>query len=143
MNMVELTMYKAKKYGRNEWIYGWLTLVDYRFAIMRDTLRWSDDGSSFLADVDSWDFVEGNTIHIGSPFLDDNDTRIYDGDIIASDDVRYEVSYDDGVFFVTGRVGEETKKLLLYDLMRKSLDGVKIIGNKHDDFDAYMNILHQ
>ena len=141
--MIELTLHKAKKYGRNEWIEGWLILVDYRYAIMRDTLKCSDDGSSFLADVHSWDFVDGNTIHIVSPFLDDNDTRIYDGDIVASDDVRYEVSYDDGVFFVTGRVGGVTKKLLLFDLMRKSLDGVKVVGNKHDDFDAYMNILHQ
>ena len=141
MNMVELTMYKAKKYGRNEWIYGWLVMVDCRHAIMRDTLMWLDDGISFVIDVDSWDFVEENTIHIGSPFLDDDDTRIYDGDIIASGNDRYVVIYDDGAFWAKGRVGCETNRLPLIEILETSADGVKVVGNKHDDFDMYMKIL--
>lgn len=139
--MFNEAMYKAKIYGKDKWTYGLLVMVDYRHAIMRDTLRWSDDGSSFLADIDSWDFVDRNTIHIGSQLFDNDDTQIYDGDIIASGNNHYVVSYDDGVFWANGVVDGEFKNIILSVLMNESPDGVKIIGNRHDDFYMFMNIL--
>lgn len=141
--MFNEAMYKAKKYGRNEWIYGWLVMVDCRHAIMRDTLMWLDDGSSFILDVHSWDFVDRNTIHIGSQLFDNDDTQIYDGDIIALGDDRYVVVYEDGVFWAKRKIEGEINKFLLFMLMEESLDGVNVVGNKHDDFDMYMKILFQ
>lgn len=141
--MFEEIIYKAKICGKDEWIYGWLVMVDCRHAIMRDTLMWLDDGSSFILDVHSWDFVERNTIHIGSQLFDNDDTQIYDGDIISLGNDRYVVIYEDGAFWAKRKIEGEINKFLLFILMEESLDGVKVVGNKHDDFDAYLKILHQ
>lgn len=141
--MFNEAMYKAKKYGKDKWTYGLLVMVDCRHAIMRDTLIWIDDGSSFILDVHSWDFVDRNTIHIGSQLFDNDDTQIYDGDIIALGDDRYVVVYEDGVFWAKRKIEGEINKFLLFMLMEESLDGVNVVGNKHDDFDMYMKILFQ
>ena len=122
--------FRGKRIANDEWVYGFLALIDNEPAIITDSIEWID-GSELRSS--RWDYIDKNTVGQFIGLQDSTGKDVYEGDIVLQQGYNGRkkpmvVRFERGAFIVGYHNGSSTQCRPML-LNRRC----KVVGNIHDN----------